>query len=73
MKELLQDDVIRAARVAGSANASFHVSHALKEKGAQKLVDITEAEQGDAMEGVDVPADGMDVKYQQEFLPEYDP
>ena len=73
LKELLQDDVIRAARVAGSANASFHVSHALKEKGAQKLVDITEAEQGDAMEGVDVPADGMDVKYQQEFLPEYDP
>ena len=56
LKELLQDDVIRAARVAGSANASFHVSHALKEKGAQKLVDITEAEQGDAMEGVDVPA-----------------
>jgi DNA excision repair protein ERCC-3 len=71
LQELLQDDVIRAARVAGSANASFRVSHALKEKGAQKLVDITEqdAEEG----GVDVPAEGMDAQYQEDFLPEYDP
>lgn len=71
LQELLQDDVIRAARVAGSANASFRVSHALKEKGAQKLVDITEhdAEEG----GVDVPAEGMDTQYQEDFLPEYDP
>lgn len=71
LQELLQDDVIRAARVAGSANASFRVSHALKEKGAQKLVDITEhdAEEG----GVDIPAEGMDAQYQEDFLPEYDP
>lgn len=73
LQELLQDDVIRAARVAGSGNASFHVSHALKEKGAQKLVDITEEGQDDDTAGVDVPADGLDAKYQQEFLPEYDP
>ena len=72
LQELLQDDVIRAARVAGSANATFHVSHALKEKGAQKLLDITEGDNA-AAGGVDVPADQLDDKYKQDYLPEYDP
>ena len=68
LKELLADDVVRAARVAGSQNASFRVTNALKEKGAQMLVDIPDEEAT-----VDVPADGLDAKYQQDFLPEYDP
>ena len=36
-------------------------------------MDITEDGQDDDTAGVDVPADGLDAKYQQEFLPEYDP